>query len=115
MSEDPSTMNRRHALGVMVGATVAVPLGVLGIVGSAPAAELPQVSEEDPIAAGLKYRHNAARAKRADKDGVAADQQFCNRCQFSAGEGDWLPCKIFPGKVVNARGWCSAWAPPRAS
>ncbi|MDH5620575.1 MAG: high-potential iron-sulfur protein [Gammaproteobacteria bacterium] len=26
-------------------------------------------------------------------------------------DGDeWRPCQIFPGKVVNAAGWCSVWA-----
>lgn len=113
MSKNPVTMDRRHALSMIVGAAIAAPLGALGLVGRASAADLPQVSEDDPIAAGLKYRHNAAQAKRADKDGIAADLQFCNRCQFSAGEGDWLSCTIFPGKAVNARGWCTAWASPR--
>jgi len=22
---------------------------------------------------------------------------------------EWRPCGIFPGQVVNAKGWCSAW------
>ena len=27
-------------------------------------------------------------------------------------DGDaWRPCQIFPGKLVNAKGWCSVWAP----
>jgi hypothetical protein len=23
--------------------------------------------------------------------------------------GEWRPCQIFPGKAVNANGWCSSW------
>jgi len=115
MIKNPATMNRRQALTVIVGAAVAAPLGVLGVAGNAQAVDLPRVSEENAIAAGLKYRHDATQAKRGDKDGIAADQQFCSGCQFSAGKGDWFSCRIFPGRAVNARGWCSAWAPPRAS
>ncbi|MDP5191762.1 high-potential iron-sulfur protein [Rheinheimera baltica] len=29
--------------------------------------------------------------------------------QGNAGEA-WRPCGVFPGKLVNAEGWCAAWA-----
>ncbi|WP_187345556.1 high-potential iron-sulfur protein, partial [Photobacterium damselae] len=32
-----------------------------------------------------------------------------------AKDGDeWRPCAIFPDKLVNANGWCSAYAPKPA-
>ncbi|MGH7262243.1 MAG: high-potential iron-sulfur protein, partial [Nitrospiraceae bacterium] len=37
--------------------------------------------------------------------------QDCASCQLFQGKpGDaWGPCPIFPGKNVNAKGWCSAY------
>ena len=26
-----------------------------------------------------------------------------------AAEGEWRPCSLFPGKAVNANGWCASW------
>jgi hypothetical protein len=95
-----------------LGAAAVVPLGSLLATSQAVAADLPHVSESDPIAVGLKYKHDAAQAARTDKAGVAAANQHCNNCQFAQStEGDWIPCSIFPGKAVNAMGWCTAWAP----
>ncbi len=111
MVNRPASLRRRQALKVIVGAAVAVPVGALFGSGHGRAAEVPQVLEDDPIAAGLKYRHDATQAKRGDKAGIAAEQQFCSSCRFSEGGGDWVACTIFPGKAVNARGWCTAWTP----
>ena len=35
----------------------------------------------------------------------------CANClQLTGKEGDeWRPCNIFPGKLVNANGWCKVW------
>jgi hypothetical protein len=70
------------------------------------AADPPQVSEDDPTAKGLKYVHDATQSVRPDAT------QFCHNCRYFKGkEGTpWAPCDIFPGKAVNANGWCSAWA-----
>ncbi|MEF1220553.1 high-potential iron-sulfur protein [Photobacterium damselae] len=41
---------------------------------------------------------------------------MCANCALIQGkDGDeWRPCAIFPGKLVNANGWCSAYAPKPA-
>lgn len=43
---------------------------------------------------------------------LSATDQTCAKCALVQGnDGDeWRPCQIFPGKVVNAAGWCSVWA-----
>jgi hypothetical protein len=43
----------------------------------------------------------------------SAEVQNCANCALAQGEdqGGWLQCQIFPGKLVNANGWCSVWAP----
>ncbi len=108
-----SEMNksRRDAVKLMLGGLAAVP--VLNLVGmtSAQAADLPHVDEaNDPTAKALKYVHDATKAVRADKAGTPGDQQLCSNCQFiGAAEGEWHPCTLFPGKAVNANGWCASW------
>lgn len=58
----------------------------------------------------MKYHHDAIAASRTDQYGVAAADQFCHSCKFIQSDtGAWRPCQIFPGKAVNADGWCSSW------
>jgi len=108
-----SEMNksRRDAVKLMLGGLAAVP--VLNLVGmtSVQAAELPHVDEaNDPTAKALKYVADATKAQRADKAGTPGANQKCSNCQFlQAGEGDWRPCSLFPGKAVNVNGWCASW------
>ena len=111
MNDNPANMNRRRALGILAAAVTVVPVSSLIGGRNALAADLPQVSETDPIAIGLKYKHDATQAPRVDKAGKSANEQFCSNCQFVQGEGEWAPCSIFPGKAVNAKGWCTAWVP----
>jgi hypothetical protein len=71
-----------------------------------------QVSESEPLAQELGYRHNAAQVdtqrfpKRA---GAQGQNQFCRTCQFFQGGGDWGACTVFEGRLVNANGWCNSW------
>ncbi len=59
-----------------------------------------QVALDDPTAIALKYVHESK-----------VEGANCANCQYIQGEDgkEWRPCGIFPGKVVNAKGWCSAW------
>lgn len=111
MSDKTFDRSRRKALKFGAMGIALAPLAGLVSFGTAAASSLPHVTEDDPIAVGLKYKHDATQAARMDKAGVAADQQFCKNCSFAQGEGDWVGCAIFPGKAVNANGWCTAWAP----
>ena len=97
---------RRRALKVAAASVVAIPLTSLATGGSAIAGELPQLSEDDPTAKALSYVHDAASAPAAKrKDGT-----YCNNCNLIKGkEGTWRGCSIFPGKSVNANGWCAGW------
>lgn len=109
MQERKINQARRRALKVMLGGAVSIPLASLVAHGTAVASELPKVEEADPLAASLKYKHDATQAPRVDKAGTPAAQQLCSNCQLAQGEGEWLGCSIFPGKAVNANGWCTAW------
>ena len=70
------------------------------------AEELPKLTESDPMAKQLMYVHDATQAPAARKA-----ESFCHNCAYFQGAADaaWGPCQIFPGKQVNAQGWCSVW------
>lgn len=75
------------------------------------AQDLVQISEDDPVAQSLKYTHDASTVDPATRPNPAQNQ-VCDNCALIQGEeGEWRPCQIFPGKLVNENGWCSVWAP----
>ena len=76
------------------------------------AGDLPQLSEDDPMAKAMKYVHDASEVDPATRNNPAPDQSCANCALIQGADGDtWRPCQIFPGKAVNAAGWCSVWAP----
>ena len=76
------------------------------------AGDLPQLTEDDPVAMALKYTHDTSSVDPALRTQPAADQSCANCAQVQGNEGDeWRPCALFAGKLVNANGWCSVWVP----
>ncbi|MEX2125408.1 MAG: high-potential iron-sulfur protein [Woeseia sp.] len=76
------------------------------------AQDLVQIAEDDPVAQSLKYTHDASTVDPATRANPAAEQHCANCALLQGTEGEqWRPCQIFPGKLVNADGWCSVWAP----
>jgi len=68
------------------------------------------LDEKDPQAVGLGYVEDSAKADQKKFPQHAASQT-CERCalgQFKTGES-YANCTLFPGKQVNAKGWCSAF------
>jgi hypothetical protein len=78
----------------------------------AQASDLPHLAEDDPMAQAMKYTHDSTSVDPSTRNNPAPEQH-CSNCALAQGaEGDaWLGCQIFPGKAVNANGWCSVWAP----
>lgn len=112
MSNTPKSNSRRAAVKMMLGGLAAVPLVKLVGLAAAQAAELPKVDPAtDPTAIALKYVHDATEADRAGaaRPGLPPEEQDCNNCQFVVGEGDWVGCTLFPGKLVAGPGWCVSW------
>lgn len=76
--------------------------------------EMPKLDENSQTAQALGYKHDASQVdaeqfpSRADADSA---NEFCKNClQFQAPpDRQWGPCTIFPGNLVNADGWCSAY------
>ena len=78
----------------------------------AQAGDLPKLTEDDPMAAAMKYTHDTSSVDPASRANPA-EVQTCANCALIQGEDgeEWRPCQIFPGKLVAANGWCSVWAP----
>jgi len=111
------TMSRREALrNLALGAgslLVARAAGAAGTGAAKPAAAagpLPHIALTDPTAIALSY-HESAATVDAKKFPTYKPDQKCSSClQLTGKVGDaWRPCNLFPGKLVNAEGWCKVW------
>lgn len=102
MSHEKELESRRHFLKIAAGTTAAAVL-VGGLPRFTRAADLPHLAESDPTAKALAYVEDAT--KSANPKHKAGDT--CANCQFySGGATGYGPCQLFPGKSVNAKGWC---------
>ncbi len=76
------------------------------------------LSESDPTAVGLNYKHNAADVPanlQTEKSGVPFSGQNCANCMFYAPAGqidgaDVGSCQLFANGKVKSAGWCASWA-----
>lgn len=103
-------INRRTFIRRCVGAAALATAAQTGLIPVVNAADLPLVTEDDPMAVTLGYVAEAARADKAKYPKYEAGQE-CAGCIFYTGpEGSAQgPCGVFPGKAVVAGGWCSTW------
>ncbi len=89
-------MKRREFLrlsALTAGATL-IPVKTL-------AAEEERLDPSDPQAQALQYTHE-----------TPVEGQRCDNCIHANGDlsAEWVGCNLFPGRLVNAGGWCSVWA-----
>jgi len=91
---------------------VAATGGLLYTSREARADDLPHLGEDDPMAQAMKYTNDSSTVDASARTN-SAENQHCANCALVQGEdgAEWRPCQIFPGKLVNANGWCSVWAP----
>ena len=107
-SNKQTTSSRRQFLNRLAVASASLPVVVLlGNSRIALAEGAPQMSEDDPMAKALKYKHDATTIPEH-----ANASALCENCMhFSGADGsEWGPCALFQGKQVHAKGWCTAWA-----
>jgi hypothetical protein len=110
MSNEKNSESRRRFLKLAAGTTAAAVI-VGGLPRFARAADLPPLSESDPTAKALGYVEDASKTTNAKR----AAGSNCSNCQFySGGATGRGPCALFPGKSVNAKGWCISHAPKKA-
>src|SRR5262245_17627971 len=99
------TMTRRGFVGA---AAVAIPVAAIFTSREAAAqAAMPKLDVNDPVAKALMYVNDATQSKAPN---YKAGQTCANCVQIQGTSGDWRGCTAFPGKLVSAKGWCSAWA-----
>jgi hypothetical protein len=120
------TMSRREALrnlalgaGALLVARAAGAAGTAGTAGTASAAAakpavaagpLPHIALTDPTAIALSYHESAATVDVKKFPTYKPDQKCTSCLQLTGKVGDpWRPCNLFPGKLVNAEGWCKVW------
>ncbi len=101
---------RNIALGagtlLVAGATASIPSKAA----AAGYASLPHVVPTDQVAQALSYHENAKTVEAAKFPNYKPDQHCGNCLQLTGNEADtWRPCNLFPGKLVNAGGWCKVY------
>ena len=103
---------RRTFLRNTLVASAAIPLAGIPIVLKAGDGK---VSESDPTALALGYKHDASAvdtSKYPNRATPEGQKQFCYNCKlYSDGADGWGKCSIFQNKLVAGEGWCSAWTP----
>lgn len=113
MSKSPDRSSRREFIRIAAATAAAVAVaGVLPL--RAEAAELPHLDPSEPAAQALGYVPNTDQVSQAKYPNHKTSQN-CANCSFFVGSpgAAWGPCQLFPGKAVNANGWCSAHAPKK--
>lgn len=100
------TLSRRDALLALLAGSA----GSLCGQGRAVAADLPHLTTTDPTAVALAYHENASQVDPKQFP-TYKPGQTCSTClQLKGNAGEmWRPCNLFPGKLVNANGWCRVW------
>jgi hypothetical protein len=102
--------DRRTVLKSTLAGLAALPAA--GLIARSQAAEssLPHLDEKDSLAVAMGYVHDATKLDPA-KVPQYKPGSMCENClQLTGRAGDeWRPCNIFPGKLVNAKGWCKVW------
>lgn len=103
-------MTRRD---VLQAAVLLAPLAVAGC-SSAEQSGTRELRASDPVARSLLY-YPDTRDVPAGSPLAASHkpEQNCANCIHVRGAAGELlrPCPTFPGRLVNANGWCSVWAP----
>lgn len=73
-------------------------------------ASSPKLDPAEPTAKNVGYVEVAAKVD-AKKYPTYAKGQTCANCSLvQLRYGPLRPCSLFPGKMVDARGWCNAWS-----
>lgn len=108
MSQPANPTSRRSFLK-LAGTTGVAVVACSVIARQARADDLPHLAENDPTAAALGYKEDATKVDAA-KYPQHKPEQLCANCNFFQGTGAYAPCQLFPGKAVNAKGWCAGYA-----
>lgn len=69
-------------------------------------ADEPHLTVADPTAKAMDYVEDATTSKNT----LYKPGSICANCQLYSGSATgYGNCQLFPGKLVNARGWCTSY------
>ena len=102
---DSASNNGRRKFFMLAGTGIGAAALASILPRTALADDLPHLTTDDPTAKALNYTEDASKAPAPHQAG-----QACANCNFFVGTGAYGPCQLFPGKAVNAKGWCSGYA-----
>jgi len=105
MSENQHNSSRRRFMRNALAGAAAIPVASLVFNRNA-LADADRVSEDDPIAVALHYKHDVADVTH---DAYQEGQVCANCALYVDSGGDWGPCAAFANRHVAAQGWCTAW------
>jgi High potential iron-sulfur protein len=104
-----SVPRRAFLKGAVLG-VIAIPATSLCIGSVAQAGPTGALDEKDPQAKALGYVSDAGRVDAKSNPAFKAGQNCANCLQLTGKAGEaFRPCNLFPGKLVDANGWCKAW------
>lgn len=96
--------NRRRTILFAAPAAIA-----LGLMGTREAAAQAKVTEADPTATALGYKADASKVDTA-KFKQYVKGSVCSGCNFYAAKGATEgTCAALGARLVEGKGWCSAW------
>lgn len=105
------TLTRRKLLHITGTAALAVPASQILMNTTGLAQDAARLQPDNPTAVALGYVHDTTQVDPTQNPRHEITQTCSNCTLIQASEGEWRPCAIFPGKTVNANGWCKSWAP----
>jgi hypothetical protein len=105
-SKKSSDETRRQFLKTVVVVAAAVATGgALRQLHAADSSE-PHLTDADPTAKAMDYVEDATTSKNA----LYKPGSICANCQLYTGPASgYGNCQLFPGKLVNANGWCTSY------
>lgn len=108
MSNPAESQARRRFLRIAVIGAATAPIASMLLPRVGRAADLPHLDPNDATAKALHYTEDASTATGNAAFKAGSD---CANCQFyQGGDGNaYGPCLLFPGKDVNAKGWCASY------
>lgn len=105
---DETTQSRRRFLQLLAITAGGACMGGIPMFARA---ELPHLTTQDPTAKAMDYIEDAS----ASRNTLYHAGSTCANCQFYHGpDVGYGTCQLFPGKAVNAKGWCSSYTPKKA-
>jgi hypothetical protein len=110
LSNVPGANQSRRRFFVGAGSAIGAAALVSVLPRQARADDLPHLAPTDPTAQTLGYVEDATKVDKTKFPTYAAGNTCTNCNFFQGGTAAWGPCPLFPGKAVNAKGWCSAHA-----